>query len=694
MTAPTSPAWYQLQINAAAPADEGIVAEVMIYGNIGDRWDADGVIAAEFVRELAELDVDIIRVRINSYGGSVTEGLAIFNALRRHRATIETYIDGIAASCASYIAMAGDTVHMARNAQLMIHAPWGYAIGNAPQLREAADLMDRYALSLAAGYARPGGLEYDACLELVTDGADHWFSADEAVESSLVDVITDPMPVAAALAASFDLSRFRASASLARPAVVVAGAAPVAASEPTSRATPIVADTAEEQTMPQSTISNPEGVTPVARTKKQNQELVALFQPFLQGNPELQALQTECLTDPAMSLDQARTRLLDALGAGAEPATPQNRAPRVEVLEDELDKRKEGVALALLARAGQGGVDRNAMAANPFRGLSLLDLARASLERAGVRAGSLDKMQLVAAAFTTSTSDFPILLETAMHKSLLRAYDLAEPTWPRFCRRGSVSDFRAHGRYRVGGISTLDVVGELEEFKNKAIADGEKATITAETRGNIVNLSRQAIVNDDLGAFVGLSATLGRAAARTVDKAVFDLLAQNAGMGPTIGGYALFNGTYHHNEASAGTLSVSVVSSLRAKLAAQKDASGEVLDLRPAVLLVPMDSGADARVINDAQYDPDTAGKLQRPNTVRGLFRDIVDSPRLSGTRVYAFADPELAPTFEVAFLDGQDAPFLELQNGFDVDGARYKVRLDFGVAALDWRSAATAAGS
>ena len=122
----------------------------------------------------------------------------------------------------------------------------------------------------------------------------------------------------------------------------------------------------------------------------------------------------------------------------------------------------------------------------------------------------------------------------------------------------------------------------------------------------------------------------------------------------------------------------------RIKLASQKDVGGnDYLDLRPAILLCPMGLGGTARVLNAAEYDPDTANKLQRPNMVRGLLSDIVDTPRLTGTRHYLFASPSEAPVLEVAFLQGNQSPVLEQDTGFTVDGARFKVRLDFGVAAI-----------
>jgi len=682
----TAARWFEIR----AAADKH--AEVYIYGNIGDRWDENGVVAGDFVKEISALDATRIALRINSYGGSVTDGLAIYNALQRHPAAVDVFVDGVAISCAGYIAMAGDTLTMAANAQLMIHAPWGVAIGNAAELRDMADILDRYARAMAHGYAAKSGIAVDDALALLLDGRDHWYSAEEAVDAGFADSVGPAQQVAASLAGSFDLTRFQSSAALAAgqlkeavmpkqmtaaPAAehvdpVAAPAAPAATADPVAAAAPIF-----------------------ARTREMNAEVLAMFQPFL-AREGIQALQTEVLADSHMTVAQAGQKLLAKLGEGATPANPAGAHPRVEVVEDEQTKRIAAASDAILARAGLADDKiRASLPGNPFRGAKLIDIARGSLERAGVRVAGMNQMEIVAAAFTHGTSDFPVLLENAMHKTLQGAYAVAALTWPRFCQRGAVSDFRAHNRYLVGSFGNLDTVNELGEFTSKAIPDGQKASITATTKGNIVGISRQAIVNDDLGAFIGLSASLGRSAARTVEAAIYALLAQNAGLGPTMGdGYTLFHAN-HVNIGTAGALSVTTIEDARVKMAGQMDiSSNDYLDLRPAVLLVPMASGGTARVINNAEYDPDTSNKLQKPNMVRGLFRDVVDSPRLSGTRFYAFADPMEAPVLEVAFLDGQDAPWLESRNGFEKDGAEFKVRLDFGVAAIDWRGAVTNAGA
>jgi hypothetical protein len=362
---------------------------------------------------------------------------------------------------------------------------------------------------------------------------------------------------------------------------------------------------------------------------------------------------------------------------------------------DAADKQRMAAEEMLLHRASAidpSTKQRVQMAReNPMRGYTLLELARASLERAGVNTQGMDKLTLVGRAFTQSTSDFPVLLENTMHKALQGAYAVAADTWSRFCARGSVSDFRAHNRYRTGSIGNLDSLTELGEFKHKAIGDGEKATITAATKGNIVTLSRQAIINDDLSAFVGVLNQLGRAAARTIEADVYTLLAAN----PTLeDGVALFHAS-HGNIGTGGAPSVTSFDNARSLMAAQTDVSGnDYLDLRPSIWLGPTASGGLARVINGSQYDPDANNKLQRANAVYGLFADVIDTPRISGTTWYAFANPADAPVIEVAFLDGQDAPFLDMEEGFSVDGARWKVRLDFGIAAIDYRGAVRNAGA
>ena len=175
-------------------------AEIVIYDEIG----AFGIPAKAFLDELKALGpVAELTVRINSPGGSVFDGVAIYNALKRHDAAITVWIDGIAASIASMIAMAGDEVVMPENAMLMLHDPSGLVAGTAADMRAMAEALDRMKAGMVAAYRDKSGRD-DAEIEALM-AAETWLSAQEAVDLGLADRVEQPVR----MAAHFDLSRFR-----------------------------------------------------------------------------------------------------------------------------------------------------------------------------------------------------------------------------------------------------------------------------------------------------------------------------------------------------------------------------------------------------------------------------------------------------------------------------------------------------
>ena len=659
----------------------GNTAEISIYEEIG-YW---GVTAKDFAADLNALKgITDITLRINSPGGSVFDGMAIYNLLKQHQAQITVYIDGLAASMASAIAMAGDLVVMPENSMMMIHNPWTMTSGDAEELRKNADLLDKIKIALLSAYATKTGLSEEEISDYMNE--ETWFTGSEAVALGFADEVESAVEIAAC----FDLTKFR------NP--------PESALVHASKLKGKKQETAEMPNKPDTTVDTVENNVDVNAVKaealKDNQARIEGINAAFEGFPEHQQLAMKCILDQNCTIEQAQGKLLDALGKNQEPIggrpVTTEETGRKEFIDDAVE--------ALIARSGRGTIK----ATNQLRGYNARELARLCAERAGINTQGMDPQHFVGAAFTgrdprasfsgmitQTTSDFPILLENTMHKVLQDAYGATPDTWRRFCAVGSVSDFRAHNRYRVGSIGNLDSLLENGEFKNKAIPDGEKASITASTKGNVINLTREAIINDDLGSFITLSEMLGRAAARTIEADVYATLALNGGLGPTMSdGDTLFHAN-HGNIGSGAALSSSAIDADRVLMASQKDVGGnDYLDLRPAVLLVPIGLGGDARTINDAQYDPDTANKLQKPNKVRGLFSDVVDTPRLSGTRRYMFADPNVAPVIEVAFLNGEQMPFLDSQEGFTIDGVQWKVREDYGIAAIDYRGAVTDAGA
>jgi ATP-dependent Clp endopeptidase proteolytic subunit ClpP len=186
--------WYEFRGHATD------TAEIAIYDEIG----AFGIPAKAFLDELKALGpMAELTVRINSPGGSVFDGVAIYNALQRHDATITVWIDGIAASIASMIAMAGDEIVMPENAMLVLHDPSGLAMGTAADMRATADALDKMAAAMVAAYRDKSGAG-DAEIEALM-AAETWLSAEEAVELGLADRVEAPVR----MAAHFDLSSFR-----------------------------------------------------------------------------------------------------------------------------------------------------------------------------------------------------------------------------------------------------------------------------------------------------------------------------------------------------------------------------------------------------------------------------------------------------------------------------------------------------
>ena len=732
--------WYQV----LAALGERDTPEIWVYGDIGSNWDEETIVAKDFVAELESIKAPEIVIRFGSIGGSVQDGLLMFNAISRHPAKITAIIDGGALSIASMIPLAADVVQMADNVPYMIHAPWGAAVGNAKALRDRANDLDRWASYMAQSYSKRASVDAKYIESLLADGENHFFSAAEAKEKGFVDEILEGIEVAASAEISRELlgrythsltqsasTKVKTQLEMNMDKKAKAKALGITLEEylaleakaqakdmspedyfkqwgledaPDDNAQAKGGDKGKQQqnSQPQASQQQKTETTQASQKgltheefaqleSKRRTDIRAIFKPFA-GNHQVDLVLSECLDDLTITASQAQTKALAALGASSQQSAAGGH---VRTLDSGRDDFLQDAVACLLVKAGFGDKDdRLRVQKSSMRNFRTFDFARACLEIGGVNASGLDQMGLVAKAFTTSTSDFPLLLENTMHKTLQAAYAAAEFTWRRFCFQGSVSDFRDHNRYRLGSLSNLEALTELNEFKNKEIPDGEKARVSIGTKGNIINISRQAIINDDLGAFIGLANWMGRAAARTVEADVYAALLSNGGNGPLLeDGLALFDAA--HNNTNTGALSVASIDADRVIMGSQQDVSGnDFLDLRPEVLLIALGLGGQARVLNETRYDPDSTDASQKPNMVVGLYNDVVDSPRLSGTARYSFANPNIAPVLEVDFLDGNDTPFLEQMAGFTVDGTMYKVRLDFGVSAVDYRGVVKNSGA
>lgn len=405
-------------------------------------------------------------------------------------------------------------------------------------------------------------------------------------------------------------------------------------------------------------------------------------------------------------IDQVRHLILTHLTTSSPVANQSNQrtAPAtVGVTVDQIEKTRALVEIGMARKFGVKPHEEDKftrdeeVGSEKWRNMTMIDMARNYMFEAS---GDVEVLKLPTkelakrALISTSSSDFPVLLEGTARRQLLADYKIQADTWRRIAVTGSVTDFREWTRLRGGTLGNLMKVNENGEFKNMPIPDAAGEKVKIDTYGYTVNVTRQMLINDDLGAFLRITGMMGRSAARSIEAAMYDLIKQNGGLGPNMSDGLPLIDAAHGNIGASGAYSETTIQSGIDVMSLQKDLSGnDYLDLNPEILLIPKGLKVAAIKLNINDYE-NGANKFAQANIYKGLFRDIVDTPRLSGTRHYMLADPAVAPVFEINFLDGNETPFMDERNEFYVDGVAWKIRHDWGVAAIDWKGIVSFAGA
>ncbi|MEW8253756.1 MAG: ClpP-like prohead protease/major capsid protein fusion protein [Candidatus Thiodiazotropha taylori] len=684
--------WFQIKAKGSQKA------EIYIYGDIGENWwePEKSNTAENLIDELGELKGKDITVRINSFGGSVVDGIAIYNALKRHDGVVDVAIDAVAYSAASLIAMAGEKVVMAENALLMIHAPlMSWVTGNAERMRSVADILDKYADAMVSSYLRDGGPDESTVSGWLKDGEDHYFTAAEALEEGLIDSVTDAVDVAASLH-SFNMRGY--ATPLLHPAAVVAAhkpspegptmakkTEPAATPKPAAPATPVNA--ADPQNQPDLADGNVVAIENAAyarrdaQVKARNDEILPIFALHV-GKPGMSELKDQVLGDPAITTDKARAMILDQLGQGTEPLNQVH--PHIAAGVDARDKNIEAKTQALLSRVSHEDQDRQ----NPYRGLTLHEMARMSLEESGTPVRGMSPVEFAPIALNPvlamqTGSDFQVVLENTLHKMVLAGFHAQKSTYQRIAKMGNVSDFREWNRLVPGLVGNLDGVDEHGAYKDKTLPDAVKNAIKVSRTGNIIGVTPEVIINDDLGYLEDMSTYLGGAGPITIDRAVYALIESNPNLSD---GHPLFS-TEHGNLAGSGAApSVSTLDAAGVAMAGQVAPGDDAveLDIEPDIALCHRGLRGQMYEVVNAEFNDDTSKNQRKPNRVRGIVSDIVSTGRLASNAAwYLFANPSIAPVIEVAFLNGQREPRVSMEESFRTSGMSWKVELPFGVAAI-----------
>ena len=407
--------------------------------------------------------------------------------------------------------------------------------------------------------------------------------------------------------------------------------------------------------------------------RKRTSEITALFRDFdVEGADEAIVM--------GLSVDEARAMVMDQLRA-------RNKGVSVTMGEAESDKFRAAAQDAVLMAAGIPVADA-APGAQELRGHSMVELARESLQREGLQANFGDNMELARQAIN-STSTFPAIMANLANKSVMVGFNEAETTYQIWAGKGSNRDFKEAARVALSEAGNLELVPEGGQFQQDFLGEASARTKVA-TYGKLFSLTRQAIINDDLGLFSKIATKYGSAAKRLVNKMVYAQLTGNVKMQD---GVALFDNKHGNVAATGEALSVKAIDKAITAMRRQKGITGDAtLNITPKYLVVPPELEMTAyQIVNStAAVDGVNSGVA---NPYKGRFVVVADAELTDPDAWYLVADASQHDTIEVTYLNGVETPRLETRQGFDVDGIEYKVAFDCGVSALDFRGVFKNAG-
>ncbi len=355
----------------------------------------------------------------------------------------------------------------------------------------------------------------------------------------------------------------------------------------------------------------------------------------------------------------------------------------VVITEDAVDKFRSVAGDAILLKAGMLDTDsaeRQEMA-REFAGYSLGEIARKSVEvRGGKSTGSMEEIFQRALA----TSDFPILTSNVANKAVMQGWEQAEETYSEWVdTNGSVSDYKVQTKARAGEFDDLEEVKEGEEYKYGDRTE-QSETFQLAKYGKLISFTREMLINDDLSQLADNARSLGEAANRKLGDLCYNTLILNAPMGD---GTALFHTDHGNINVATGAVPNAATMKEALKLMAyQKDIKGKRrLNIKPSFLLAPAAIQGDTEEFFQAKVWADGSTDATRPNIYYNSVKRIYET-RLDDDNAAQWYLAANRNTIQLAFLNGQKAPYLERKDHFKTDSADWKVRIEAVAWAQNWK--------
>jgi hypothetical protein len=391
--------------------------------------------------------------------------------------------------------------------------------------------------------------------------------------------------------------------------------------------------------------------------------------------------------------DMARKEALDEVSKRATPRV----SPAVQKGESGDDPvalaRAMGHALAVRAMPSLAGAEGIEPRFREFSGLRPSDMLIELAAARGERVSSRDRHRLIDQLFargTHTSSDFPLLLEAASNKMLEAGYALANPSYRRFFAQRSFTDFKAHKFLTAGDFPSLAEIAEGGEIQEGSISE-KRESITPKTYGRQVKITRQMLINDDLGAFADFSTMIGRRVANDENALAFAVVNTASGAGPTLveGNAAVFTTGRGNRAASGGAIAEATLDTGYAAMMGATSLDGQKLNVEPRILL----TGAAYRgpaLRYTARISPESGANV-------GLYSELepISDANITGNRWYLFADPLAYPVYVYGYVNGQTAPMVRVHQYIPgTDGIAVELVHDFGVGAIDYRGGYFNAGA
>ena len=674
-----------------------IGGDLVLYGFVGDSFMDEGFTSRGVIEALASVEGDLT-VRINSGGGYATDGAAIYSALRGHNGRVTVRVEGIAASAASLIAMAGDDIIISEGAMMMIHDPRGISIGTAKQHTKAAADLEKMAATYAGIYATKSGQPLEAVRQMMDD--ETWLSADEALGLGFATAKDDEEYKAAA---AFDFRIYAHAPDHLREQAREMGWNLVQPKAPESPASNRAAAPATMETA--MTVQ-----TPAAATPEPAKEATVIETPVMKADPiaerrsvvtarfgdKLTAKQVEEISKEATDTPDALMRAANILiEAQMKSAGPEIKEP-ARVTSDERENDVNAMIDALGVTMFGGALEGKA---KEYRGLTMKKMAMHLAGKRGfshsdadlVKEGMMVRGSLMAASH--STSDFGFITSELMNRQLRAAYNSRPGTWGQISRVRTASDFRTLYSVRSGMDTEMRKVNEDGEYQSTVIGD-EGESFRVERYGRKILLTFEAVINDDLGAFSRIPADFARGARNLESRIAWGLINANGNMAD---GVAFFAAGRNNIAGTGASITATSVAEAREAMMQQRpfgaDPDGsDFIEANPNLLYVPP-ALEIAALRFTAATTPETDANV---NPYKGTLTPVVE-PRLSaavtgGSDAAWYLFDSSLPPMEHAYLQGYEAPLVETMDRMDPDGVTMIARHIFGAGLVEplgaWKNA------